>query len=48
MLRCLDVTATTRAAFYLYNTEDEVDRLAGALSRVEQLFESASPVAGAG
>ena len=45
LMRCLDVTATTRAAFYLYNTEAEVDRLAGALSRVEQLFEAASPVA---
>jgi cysteine desulfurase/selenocysteine lyase len=30
--------ATTRASFYIYNTPDEVDRLAGGLDKVMQLL----------
>src|SRR2546422_2064881 len=34
----LGIPATTRASFYLYNTEDEVDRLANSLERVRGIF----------
>jgi cysteine desulfurase / selenocysteine lyase len=34
----LNLTATTRASFYLYSTLDEVDRLATGLEKVIQLF----------
>jgi cysteine desulfurase/selenocysteine lyase len=34
----LDVPATTRASFYLYNTAEEADRLAEALKRVKEVF----------
>src|SRR3989454_39636 len=34
----LGIPATTRASFYLYNTEDEVDRLASSLERVRGIF----------
>jgi cysteine desulfurase/selenocysteine lyase len=33
-----DILATTRASFYIYNTEEEVDRLAEALYKVKGLF----------
>lgn len=33
-----DVNATARASFYLYNTREEVDRLADALKQVQQVF----------
>ncbi|MDF1501067.1 MAG: cysteine desulfurase [Anaerolineales bacterium] len=33
-----DILATTRASFYVYNTEDEVDRLVEALYKVKGLF----------
>lgn len=33
-----DILATTRASFYVYNTEDEVDRLVDALYKVKELF----------
>jgi cysteine desulfurase/selenocysteine lyase len=36
--RLLGQTATTRASVYLYNTSDEIDRLAAGLRRVQQLF----------
>ncbi|MFN8527099.1 MAG: cysteine desulfurase [Anaerolineae bacterium] len=35
---CLNVPATTRASFYLYNTEDEIDRLIDALLKVRTVF----------
>ncbi|MCG8347739.1 MAG: cysteine desulfurase [Chloroflexales bacterium] len=38
--RLLDVPATTRASFYLYNTFEEADRLVGALQRTRILFSS--------
>lgn len=34
----LDVPATTRASFYLYNTAEEADRLVEALKRVKEVF----------
>jgi cysteine desulfurase/selenocysteine lyase len=33
-----DILATTRASFYVYNTEEEVDRLVDALYKVKGLF----------
>ena len=36
----LDVAATARASFYLYNCEAEVDALVGALSRARDIFGS--------
>ncbi len=33
-----DVTATIRASFALYNTRDEIDALAAALDRVQEIF----------
>ncbi len=34
----LDIPATTRASFYLYNTPEEVDRLVAALEKARKLF----------
>lgn len=34
----LGVLATTRASFYLYNTQEEADRLAGALEKARNFF----------
>jgi cysteine desulfurase/selenocysteine lyase len=36
--RHLDVPATTRASFYLYNTSDEIDRLAVGLEKARRMF----------
>jgi cysteine desulfurase/selenocysteine lyase len=36
--RLLDVPATTRASFYLYNIPEEVDRLVAGLEKVRKLF----------
>ena len=38
LMRKLGVPATARASFYLYNTEEEVDRLVDALAVVTKLF----------
>lgn len=38
LMRGLGVSATARASFYLYNTPDEIDRLAGALERAKAIF----------
>lgn len=38
LMRALDVVATTRASFYLYNDHEDVDRLVAGLARVNQLF----------
>jgi len=38
LMRWLNVTATARASFYLYNTEDDVDRLLGALIKTKEYF----------
>jgi cysteine desulfurase/selenocysteine lyase len=34
----LDTVATTRASFYVYNTEEDVDRLVAGLQRVRKIF----------
>jgi cysteine desulfurase/selenocysteine lyase len=39
-MRWLNVNATARASFYLYNTEDDVARLAAALKNTEDFFNS--------
>ncbi|GKU80215.1 cysteine desulfurase [Paenibacillus sp. L3-i20] len=38
LMRWLNVSATARASFYLYNTEDEIDRLADALIQTKEFF----------
>jgi cysteine desulfurase / selenocysteine lyase len=38
LMRRLGVPATTRASCYLYNTTDEIDRLAEALVRARDIF----------
>ncbi|HEY4657602.1 MAG TPA: aminotransferase class V-fold PLP-dependent enzyme, partial [Candidatus Bathyarchaeia archaeon] len=38
LMERLGVPGTTRASFYLYNTEDEVDRLAESLERAGRIF----------
>jgi cysteine desulfurase/selenocysteine lyase len=40
LMRWLNVNATARASFYLYNTEDDVARLAAALKNTEDFFNS--------
>jgi cysteine desulfurase/selenocysteine lyase len=37
-MRKLGLTSTTRASFYLYNTEEEIDRLVAALRRTLTFF----------
>ncbi len=37
--RFYDVPATTRASFYIYNTDEEVDRLAAGLEKARKLFQ---------
>jgi cysteine desulfurase/selenocysteine lyase len=41
LMRWLNVTATARASFYLYNTEEEIDRLAMALTKTKEFFGNA-------
>ncbi|AOM82013.1 cysteine desulfurase [Salisediminibacterium beveridgei] len=38
LMKWLDVTATARASFYLYNTEEEVDAFAEALIKAKEYF----------
>jgi cysteine desulfurase / selenocysteine lyase len=38
LMRRLNVPATTRASFYVYNTREDVDALIGALERVNVIF----------
>jgi len=38
LMRWLEVTATARASFYLYNTREDVDRLAAALVKTKEYF----------
>lgn len=38
LMRWLDVTATARASFYLYNTEEDVDRLVDGLLKTKEYF----------
>lgn len=36
--RSLDLIASARASFYLYNTESEIDRLAAGIERARRIF----------
>jgi cysteine desulfurase / selenocysteine lyase len=38
LMRELNVTATARASFYLYNTEDDIDKLVEGLSETKEFF----------
>lgn len=38
LMRWLQVTATARASFYLYNTEEDIDRLTAAILRAKEYF----------
>ena len=38
LMRKLGLTSTTRASFYLYNTEKEIDRLVASLQRIQRFF----------
>ena len=38
LMRRLNVPATARASFYVYNTNDDVDRLVDALKKAGELF----------
>ncbi|HWO94905.1 MAG TPA: cysteine desulfurase [Bacillus sp. (in: firmicutes)] len=38
LMRYLNVSATARASFYLYNTEEEVDKLVSALIKTKEYF----------
>ncbi|MFD0716440.1 cysteine desulfurase [Paenibacillus sp. GCM10027626] len=38
LMRWLNVSATARASFYVYNTEEDVDRLADALHQTKEFF----------
>ncbi|WP_226580239.1 cysteine desulfurase [Halobacillus litoralis] len=38
LMRWLEVSATARASFYLYNTEDEIDRLVAGLQTTKEYF----------
>ena len=38
LMRKLGLTSTTRASFYLYNTEEEIDRLVKSLERIQKFF----------
>jgi cysteine desulfurase / selenocysteine lyase len=38
VMRRFDVPATARASFYVYNTNDEVDALIGALAKAQDVF----------
>lgn len=38
LMRWLNVSATARASFYLYNTEDDIDRLVDALIQTKEFF----------
>jgi cysteine desulfurase/selenocysteine lyase len=38
LMKWLNVTATARASFYLYNTKEEIDQLAAALQKAKEYF----------
>jgi len=38
LMEWLKVPATNRASFYVYNTEEDVDRLVAALARTKEFF----------
>ena len=38
LMERLDVAATNRASFYVYNTKQEIDVLIGSLNKVAEVF----------
>lgn len=42
LMRWLKVSSTARASFYLYNTEEDVDRLVSALIQTKEYFGDAT------
>ncbi len=48
LMRALDVVATTRASFYLYNDREDVDRLIAGVHRVNQVFGDTTPRSASG
>ncbi len=48
LMRALDVVATTRASFYLYNDREDVDRLIRGVHRVNQVFGDTTPRSASG
>ena len=38
LMRAMHVPATTRASFYVYNTREEIDSLAKALVKAQDIF----------
>lgn len=43
LMRRFGVSGTTRASFYVYNTEQEVDKLVSSLKRAKTLFDACAP-----
>jgi len=37
-MKCLEVSATARASFYLYNTEEEIDLFIRAIQKTKEYF----------
>ena len=37
-MKWLNVSATARASFYLYNTEEDIDKLSGWLVKTKEYF----------
>lgn len=37
-MKKLGLNSTSRASFYLYNTEDEIERLIRSLQRIQKFF----------
>ncbi|WP_141603795.1 cysteine desulfurase [Terrilactibacillus laevilacticus] len=38
LMKCLSVSATVRASFYLYNTKDDIDRLVEGIKKTKEFF----------
>jgi cysteine desulfurase/selenocysteine lyase len=38
LMRWLNVSATARASFYMYNTESDIDRLVAAIHKTKEYF----------
>ena len=38
LMKWLDVSATARASFYLYNTEEDIDKLVEGLAKTKEYF----------
>jgi len=41
-MRKLDIPGTARASFYLYNTQEDVDKLVTGLTKVREIFGNGS------